>query len=368
MGSRAEYIIVGCDLHEENLLLKIAADREEPEQCSYRNRRKSRKRMIEELKKRSSAAGGATVVFAYEASSMGYLLHDELEAAGITCHVLAPSKIDRSPKGRATKTDETDAQKIFELLRGHLLAGNKLPSIWVPDDETRDAREITRARQDAQATLTRTKTKVTMLLKRYGCEKPPAVESSWTAAFRAWIKENVMSELAPGAVRHVESLLHQVEFYEEEVAKLTTMVEELAQQPRHQAAAAAMDAVPGVGILTAMTLLAELGDLQRFSNGKQVASYLGLVPSCHESGEASDRKGHITRQGPARARWILNQAAWSFVRCCPEAAGKYRRIAARNPGKKKKALVAVMADLAIRLWHRGLEASSVQAVPTGASP
>ena len=368
METSTEYIIVGCDMHEENLLLKIAAGREEPATRSFRNRRKSRKRMIDWLKGQAAAKGGAAVVFAYEASSLGYVLHDELQAAGMTCHVLAPSKIERSPKGRATKTDENDAQMIFELVRAHLLAGNRLPSIWVPDDRTRDAREITRARQDTQARLTQTKTQVTMLLKRHGCEKPGDVEKNWTQAFRRWLVETVMSELAPGAVWHLVSLMRQVEFYEKEVADLTEKVEELAQEPHYQPMADAMDAEPGVGKLTAMTVLAELGDLRRFSNGKQVKSYLGLAPSCHESGEASDRKGHITRQGPARARAALNQAAWSFVRCCPEAHAKYERIVARNPNKKKKALVAAMADLAMRLWHRGLDAASATASPACASP
>lgn len=367
MQTSAEYIIVGCDLHEQNLLLKIAADREEPEIRAIRNNRKNRKRMIAELKERSAKRCGAKVAFAYEASSLGYVLHDELQAAGMTCYVLAPSKIERSPKGRATKTDANDAQMIFELLRAHLLARNSLPSIWVPDQQTRDAREITRARQDTQARLTQTKTQVTMLLKRCGCEKPLDVGKNWTAAFRKWVVETVQSELGPGAAWHLASLMRQVEFYEKEVSDLTEKVEELAQEPQYKAMTDAMDEEPGVGKLTAMTFLAEMGDLRRFSNGKQVKAYLGLVPSCHESGEAADRKGHITRQGPARARWAMNQAAWSFVRCCPEAADKYNRIVARNPNKKKKALVAGMADLAVRMWHRGLAAIPAASPPEGAS-
>ena len=83
---------------------------------------------------------------------------------------------------------------------------------------------------------------------------------------------------------------------------------------------------------------------------------MGLTPTSHESGEQNDRKGHISRQGPPRLRRMLCQAAWAHVRHDPHAREVYERLVAKNPKKKKIALVAVMRRLAVRLWHRMREA------------
>src|SRR5437868_7542089 len=96
-----------------------------------------------------------------------------------------------------------------------------------------------------------------------------------------------------------------------------------------------------------------MGDLARFKNRRQVGSYLGLVPSSFETGEASDRKGHITHQGPARVRFVLNQAVWNIIRFDPDERLVYDRIVKRNPKRKKIAGVAMMRRLAVRLWHAG---------------
>jgi transposase len=98
----------------------------------------------------------------------------------------------------------------------------------------------------------------------------------------------------------------------------------------------------------------ELGDVRRFNNRRQVGSYLGLVPASYESGEASDRKGHITRLGPPRVRKVLNQAAWHLVRLDPHWRKRYEGIAAR--GGAKTAIVAIMRKLGIELWQRAKSA------------
>jgi transposase len=111
-----------------------------------------------------------------------------------------------------------------------------------------------------------------------------------------------------------------------------------------------------VGLFSAMVFLTELGSLERFSNRRQIAAYLGLSPSSHESGECNDRKGHITGYGPFRVRKVLCQSVWCQVRYAGQEAPAYRRIVARNPKKKKIAVVACMRRLAIRMWHVGLAA------------
>lgn len=98
----------------------------------------------------------------------------------------------------------------------------------------------------------------------------------------------------------------------------------------------------------------ELGDLARFANRRQLAAYLGLAPSAHESGTQNDRKGHITRQGSARVRHVLCQAAWAAMWCSKEYRATYEKIRRGTTKRTKVAIVALMRRLAIAMWHRVL--------------
>lgn len=137
---------------------------------------------------------------------------------------------------------------------------------------------------------------------------------------------------------------------------LDTALAALAQAERYRPAVKAVVELKGVGLLTAMVYLTEMGDLRRFSNRREVGSYLGLVPSSHESGPDADCKGHITHQGSPRIRRVLCQAEWSRTSTEPEERAWYEQVVARNPKKKKVALVAGMRRLGILMWHRALEA------------
>lgn len=352
------YIIVGCDLHDEKMVLKIAPNREEPQKAIFSNNVPGRKAMIRELEKRAASVGRAEIVFAYEASSLGFNLYDEMTAAGIRCYVLAPTRMERSSTHVRRKSDDRDAEKILEVLRGHLLAGNDLPAIWIPDPQTRDDRELVRARLDVGHKITALKTQIRTLLKRNGKKAPSElVGEGWTKKFLLWLTKLSVDGmlLPPGARSALASLLRQLRTLEGEMAILDKEIFELAQTPRYKKPVEEMTKERGVAILTAMVFLTEFGNMSRFKNRRQVGAFLGLVPSSSESGEKDDRKGHITHQGPWRLRKVLCQATWARVRRedSPDKAA-YNRIARKNPKHKKIAVVACMRRLAIRLWHIAL--------------
>lgn len=350
-----KFIMVGCDLHDRSMLLKIAVGREISAKRSWINDPSGRAAMIADLKHRAGAVGTSRIVFAYEASGLGFTLYDELAAASIECHVLAPTLIERSVKHEHRKTDERDAERILAVLRAWLLAGNPLPEVWIPDRQTRDDREVVRMRLEVADKLVRCKCQIRCLLKRNNTPKPPM--KPWAGDYDVWLNHQATSALPHGAGLGLSSLLRQVEHLESEREVLSAAVRELSRTDRYgKQATALIEQQQGVGVLTAMVFLTEIGDVKRFTSRQQVGSFLGLTPNSFETGQTNDRKGHISRQGPGRIRKVLCQAVWSSLNCDEKAKAKYARVAEKNPGHRKKAVVALMRDLGIAMWHKALAA------------
>jgi transposase len=347
--------MVGCDLHDKSMLLKIAVDREAPAVRSWGTDASAIEAMTADLKRRAQQRGARRIVFAYEACGFGWGLHDELRAAGVECHVLAPSKMERSVKHRKRKTDERDAQAILDSVRSYVLAGVELPSVWIPDLQTRDDRELVRQRLAVAEDGSALQVRIRWLLKRNGIQTVAA--NAWTEAYWKWLEQLTQSgELAAGASAALASLIRQLRSLEQEKERLDAQILALSRTPRFAPVVAALRRHKGVGILTAMVYLTEMGDLSRFANRQQVGSFLGLTPSSYETGQDADHKGHITHQGPTRVRKVLCQAVWSRLRAVDGERSAYDRIVAKNPKHKKIAVVARMRVLGIVLWHEGLAA------------
>lgn len=345
-------IFVGIDWGDKNSVARIAVDREKSERFGFVNNRRGRARLFEEVKRRAEDRGGK-IVMAYEASACGFVLHDEAEAMKIQCWVLAPTKMEKSVEQRSHKNDDRDADDIVEKLRGHVLAGNRLPMVWVPDRQTRDDREVIRMRLQLADKQTQVKAQIQMLLKRHGLEKPSGLGAGWTVGYRGWLQGLTESESFGWGMRQaLSSLLRQLASVEAELKCMQEPVEQLAREARHKPIIDELTQECGIGLLSAMVYRTEIGQAGRFRRGRQVGKFVGLTPKSHESGQQNDRKGHISRQGPPRLRKMLCQASWSHV-CHDRRAQKiYQQLISRNPKKKKIAIVAVMRRLAVRLWHR----------------
>jgi len=350
---QVRHIFVGIDLGDKNSVARMAVDREKTERLGFVNNRQGRARLLREAKAKAAQAGGAKIVMAYEASSCGFVLSDEAEAAGIECWVLAPTKMEKSVEQRKHKNDDRDADDVVEKLRGHILAGNRLPTVWVPDPQRRDDRELIRTRLELTDKQTQIKSQIQMLLKRHGMEKPSGLGAGWTIGYRRWLEALQESDsLGCGSRQALSRLMRQLHFMEAEIERMQKPVERLAGEPRHKPIIDELIQETGVGLLTAMVYRTEIGYAGRFRRGRQAGKFAGLTPTSHESGQQNDRKGHISRQGPPRLRKVLCQASWVHVRHDAGARQIYQQLVLRNPKKKKIALVAIMRRLAVRLWHR----------------
>lgn len=350
----AQVIMIGCDLHDRTMLLRYAVGTAEPQQLTYPNDRAGKRRMISRLKSLAKKNNANRIVFAYEASGLGYGLSDELHQEAIECHVLSPTRLPKTQKSAKAKTDVKDAQMLLEQVRGYVLAGNSLPAVWTPPQRLRDDRELVRARVDVADELTRVKVKIASMLKLYPLNIKSPTRSRWTKKFIAYVRQEVLSTLDLAVATKLECLLDRYEAFCTEQNKLDKAIDTLAKTDRYKDAYRALRNIPGVGRLVAITFLTEMGDLTRFHNRREVAAYLGLCPSSYESGQTNNRKGRITRQGPARLRKVLCQAAWVGVNRCEETAAAYHRIKQGQSKRTKKALVALMRKLSIKMWHMAL--------------
>lgn len=295
--------------------------------------------------------GPGPVWAVYEASSCGFGLFDDLSKRGWKVSIVAPTHIHRSIHARKRKTDLRDARRLWELILGHGELGMDLPVVWIPPIKIRQDREVIRRRLKLGENLTRVKNGILSLLRIQKVTRPEALKTLWSQKHLAWLRGLSLD----GAVRPVlASLLRELEFFTQELTELATEVEALAQEDPYREQVDRLTQVKGVGLVTAMTFLLEIGDANRFRNRQQVGCYLGLVPSSDESGEANNRKGHITHLGPARVRKVLHQAAWTLVRHDPRWREWYTAVAARRG--PLKAITGVARRLGIELWRRAKSA------------
>lgn len=348
--------MTGCDLHDAKLVLKVAVGREPAVKRIFAG--DEVEEMIGWLQEFARRNGSSRIVLAYEASSRGFGLYDQLTEAGIECYVLAPTHLPHTRHRRKNKTDEKDADMLLEEVRAHVLAGRKLPAVWVPDPQTRDDREAVRMRLELGAQRTRIKNQIRHLAKRSQLAFPVWFSKSgeWSRRSLQWLREvaaGTTGSLARGAQVTLSSLINLYAALTCELKELDQAILRLARSERYARAYRKLKLMQGVGTLTAMVFLTEMGNLERFANRRQVGAYLGLAPAAFESGERDDRKGHITRQGSARVRHVLCQAAWVALRC-EKYRTLYERIRRGSAKRTKIAIVAVMRRLGIAMWHAAL--------------
>ena len=371
MSNANEYLMVGCDLHEKNLLIFAARGQDEPIKRSFHGGPAGRAKMIQFLQALAQKLAAKHIVFAYEAGPQGFGLYDELTDAGMDCHVLAPSRMAKSDKDRKDKTDAKDAARILQVLRNHYLAAENLPEVWVPDRQTRADRQLVRQRQAIAEQAARAKTRITTFLKANAIDKPQTIGKSWTRGHRKWLvmlAKRADAGLTLSLRVCLQSLLRMLAGLERELDRLDAHLLRLAETPRYRAPVRALAGMKGVGLITAMVFLTELGDMSRFANRRRLAAYLGLVPSCHDTGERTERKGHITHQGSPRVRRVLCQAAWVWCRLDPHEQARLENISRGKKDRNKIALVAQMRRLAIRMWHQARDAQQASGCFPWAEP
>jgi transposase len=256
-----------------------------------------------------------------------------------------------------TKCDKLDGAVLCELARSNL----KLPACYLPDDEVFALREHLRARADLVRVRTTLKNRVHALLHRRGVLRPAEMADLFTRAGRRWL-EGV--ELDEAGRQILGRFLELIDELERTVAESDESLRELARHERWSRPAALLRSIPGVGLVTALTVLAELGDVTRFRSRAAVSNYSGLVPVVRDS-NAKRFRGGITRRGPCHLRAVLVEAAWRAVPQVPQYRSIFDRVAAAKG--KPVAIVAVARRMLEDGWTMLMRNEAFRCVPAEAA-
>src|SRR6516225_1529851 len=292
LGDRITYI--GLDVHKDGIVVAVAEGGRRGEVREYGrigNTPAALQRLASKLGRE-----GVELRFCYEAGPCGYGIQRQLSAHGHECIVVAPSLIPKRP-GDRVKTDRRDAASLAKLHRA-----GELTAVWVPDRRHEAMRDLVRARLDAVRALRRARQQLSGFLLRQGCHYG---RPAWTKLHRRWLAGLRFEQ----AVHHIvlEDYIAAVEAAEARRDRLTAQIEAMLPDWTLAPVVAALQTMRGMALVNAATLIAELGDLSRFANPRQLMAYLGLVPSEHSSG-ASVKRGGLTKA----ARRLLIEAAWCY--------------------------------------------------------
>lgn len=362
-------VFVGLDTSKLKISVAIAEGRRGEVRCfgDIASDPHAVRSMVTKLAKR-----GGTLHFCYEAGPTGYDLYRQITALGHECVVVAPSLVPKR-LGDRVKTNRRDAVSLARLHR----AGELTP-VWVPDEAHEAIRDLVRARDAAQEALRRSRQQLQSFLLRHG--RIYTGRKPWTRAHTRWLADQAFEHPAHYIV--LAEYSQAIEDAEIRLARLTKQIAEVVPMWSMAPVVSAYQAMRGVAFMTAVTFVAEIGDVRRFEKPRQLMGYLGLVPSESSTGDRVKR-GSLTKAGNPRARRVLMEGAWTYrfparisrtiqprleglprsvreiawkgqVRLC----ARYRKLI--MGGKLKNvAITAVAREMAAFLWAIGQEVTPV---------
>ena len=290
---------LGLDVHAETISVAVAEpDGEVRSLGVIANRPDSVRKLVKKL-------GPVEQLRAcYEAGPTGYVLYWQLTELGVECAVIAPTLVPMKT-GDRVKTDRRDATKLARCHR----AGD-LTAVWVPDAGSEALRDLVRAREAAKQDQLRARHRLSKFLLRTG-QRPNAGVKAWTELYMAWVRQLRYEQWAREWARL--DYLHEVEHMAERVRRLEQAIGEAVKlaSPQMREVIRGLQALRGVAQISAVTIVAELGNISRFESARQLMGYSGTVPSENSSGKRQQR-GSITKTGNAHLRRIAIEAAWSY--------------------------------------------------------
>ena len=290
---------VGLDVHKNSIAIAVA-DFGRTNDVRYwgqiENNMDQLNKVLQKL-----VENGAELSCVYEAGPCGYGIYRHLTGNGIDCSVIAPSKIPRK-SGDRIKNDRRDAISLARLHR----AGELTP-VYVPRPDDEALRDLVRAREDAQIALRKSKQQLKAFLLRHDIVF--SGRSMWSKAFFNWLSTIGMDH--PAQQFTLQEYIDTVEHCTSRILRFIERIKYLSEQSCLYPLIKSLQAMRGVSLIVAATMVAELGDLKRFESPDKLMAYLGLVPSESSSG-AKVKRGSITKTGNSHVRRVLIEGAHAY--------------------------------------------------------
>jgi len=321
-------LIIGLDYHPS--FQQIAFVNTETGECGERRLEhgdQEAERFYRKLKE-----GGVSVRVGMEATGHARWFERLMAELGFELWIGDPAQI-KAKRVRKQKTDRQDAQLILTLLME-----NRFPKVWVPSVENRDLRQLLWHRHRLVQMRTRVMNQLQAVAMNEGLRRKKGL---WSKSGRAQLESFL---LAPWATRRRRDLLELLDQLTRSITELSTAIE---QEGKKRPEVVRLMTHPGVGPLTGLAFVLIIGPPERFRCGKQIGSYLGLIP-CEDSSAGKQRLGHISKQGNSLLRFLLVEAAQIAVRDDPNWRRKYVHLAMRR--ERRIAKVAMARKLAICLY------------------
>jgi transposase len=285
---------------------------------------------------------GALYYAVYEAGFCGFWIHEQLVQVGIHCIVVNPADVPTGNKERRRKGDRVDSRKLARGLRN-----KEIEPIYVPARAKLEDRSLIRTRLSMGRKQTRCKNQIKGMLFFYGIEIPEERGMGhWSRRFIQWI-EGIRLEQASGDMAlqiHLKELIHLRLI----IAEVNRAILALSRTPKYLTWVRLLKTIPGISTLTAMILLTELGEIERFRSMDQLCSYVGLIPDIQGSGDKEQATG-ITPRRHSHLRWLLIEASWIAVRKDPALMMAFDQYCKRMP--KSNAIIKVAKKLLNRVRY-----------------
>ena len=286
---------------------------------------------------------GGNYIAGYEAGYFGFNIQRTFESLGMKCLILHPADVPTTQKDKEQKRDQRDSRKIAKALRN-----NEVESIWVPPIDIDQDRQLLRAREKLTGDQSRIKNRIKACLQFNSIKYPEAFNvpgTHWSARFIKWLNEIELSE--PSATEALKSRIRHLLFIRVELLNLLRKVRELSRNERYRKSYNELMKISGIGVVTAMTLLTEVGDINRFKRPDNFRAFLGLVPRVHDSGD-KERTGRITKRANSHLRYLIVEATWTSIRFNPFYLKHYQEYTKRM--KSNVALVRTAGKLSNQIY------------------
>lgn len=319
MDFNGQKIFVGLDVHKINWNVSIYV-----EQNLYQTfHQAASPGQLEKYLKENFP--GAKCLCAYEAGFCGFWIQRDLSKRGIDCIVVNAADVPSTDKEKKNKTNPIDSKRI-----GLSLQANQLNSIYIPSEQLEADRRVVRFRKAIQKDLTKARNRIKSELHLLGKEIPLKYKG-WSKSFIMWLNG---LELDHESLRYMfKQTILRAEQIRTQMLDLNQALKNMIKEERYREMGSLLTKVTGLGLITSITLLTEIGPIDRFPTFDHFNSFIGFCPTEHSSGEI-EKKGKITPRGHHTLRGYFVEAAWIATRNDPAMAACYSKLTQRMTGKK----------------------------------